>query len=96
MENTGKRIGIKDENCPCLANLISWASRFVSYLVANPEGRFSRDEAQLFQQYTKNNIWFYRNDLKCRTDRTWQTVSDQDVHCLQFCLHFMTNGTIPV
>ena len=30
-----------------LASLCSWAGRFVSYLVANPEDRFSRDVAQI-------------------------------------------------
>ena len=30
-----------------LASLCSWAGRFESYLVANPEDRFSRDEAQM-------------------------------------------------
>ena len=29
-----------------LASFFSWADRFESYLVKNPEDRFSRDEAQ--------------------------------------------------
>ena len=33
-------------NYKTLASLISWAGQFWSYLVANPEGRFSRDEVQ--------------------------------------------------
>ena len=34
-------------NLKPLAGLCSWAGRFESYLVENPEDRFSRDEAQL-------------------------------------------------
>ena len=30
-----------------LANFFSWANRFESYLVENPEDRFSRDEAHM-------------------------------------------------
>ena len=30
-----------------LANFFSWADRFESYLVENPEDRFSRDEAHM-------------------------------------------------
>ena len=30
-----------------VASLYSWAGRIESYLVANPEDRFSHDEAQL-------------------------------------------------
>ena len=30
-----------------LPNFWSWAGRFESYLVENPEDRFSRDEAQI-------------------------------------------------
>ena len=31
-----------------LASFFSWADRFESYLVENPEDRFSRDVAQLY------------------------------------------------
>ena len=32
------------QNLKLLASLCSWAGQFESYLVANPEGKFSRDE----------------------------------------------------
>ena len=35
------------QNFKTLASLCSWAGRFESYLVANPEKRFSHDEAHL-------------------------------------------------
>ena len=52
-----------------LASLWSWAGRFESYLVKNPEDRFSRDEAQIgdqevvklcliMKQYTYWNLTF--------------------------------------
>ena len=34
-------------NFKTLANFFSWADRFESYLVENPEDRFSRDEAHM-------------------------------------------------
>ena len=34
------------QNLKNLASLCSWAGQFESYLVENPEDRFSRDEAQ--------------------------------------------------
>ena len=36
------------QNFKTLARLCSWVGRFESYLVANPEGRFSRDEARMY------------------------------------------------
>ena len=36
------------QNLKPLASLHSWAGQFESYLVGNPEDRFSRDEAQLY------------------------------------------------
>ena len=30
-----------------LANFFNWADRFESYLIENPEDRFSRDEAHM-------------------------------------------------
>ena len=38
---------IKDQNFKTLANFCGCAGRFESYLVGNPEDRFSRDEAHL-------------------------------------------------
>ena len=35
------------QNLKPLASFCSWVGRFVSYLVANPEDRFSRDEAHM-------------------------------------------------
>ena len=35
------------QNLKSLAGLYNWAGQFESYLVANPEDRFSHDEAQL-------------------------------------------------
>ena len=35
------------QNLKPQASLYSWAGQFKSYLVANPEDRFSRDEAQI-------------------------------------------------
>ena len=35
------------QNLKPLASLYSWADQFESYLVANPEDRFSRDEAHI-------------------------------------------------
>ena len=39
-----------------LASLYSWAGRFESYLVANLEDRFSRDEAQIIY-YLEATLW---------------------------------------
>ena len=44
------------QNFKTLANPISWAGRFESFLVANPEDRFSRDKAQLDRV---KRIWYY-------------------------------------
>ena len=38
-----------------LANLCGWADRFESYLVENPEDRFSHDEAQLYMENAPHN-----------------------------------------
>ena len=59
-----------------LACFCGCAGRFVSYLVANPEDRFSRDEARIILQkfklyidagvYTSNKFlssWQWRNNL---------------------------------
>ena len=43
-------------NFKTLVCLWSWADRFESHLVANPEDRFSRDVAQL--AYWNSNQWF--------------------------------------
>ena len=43
-----------------LASLCSWAGRFESYLLATPEGRFSRDVAQLLLGETCNTIKLLR------------------------------------
>ena len=41
-----------------LASLCSWAGRFESYLVENPEDRFSRDVAQMKEKTRMHNwIW---------------------------------------
>ena len=50
-------LGLAEISSPAI--LISWAGRFESYLIANPEDRFSRDAAQIFV-----NMWKYLNDLK--------------------------------
>ena len=47
------------QNFKPLASLCSWAGRFESYLVANPEDRFSRDVAQegiLFPSQKCDNV----------------------------------------
>ena len=74
------------QNFKTLASFYRWASRFESYLVANPEDKFSYDE--------DHTIMF----LSFRTDMSGQTVqtqirlllreqSDQGLHCLLFHLH---------
>ena len=37
-----------------MASFCSWASKFESYLVANPEDRSSRDEAQIISELSLN------------------------------------------
>ena len=56
------------QNFKTLDGLISWAGRFESYLVGNPEDRSSRDRAQINQ--TLLTIIF----PNFRTDRPGQTV----------------------
>ena len=46
------------QNFKTLDCLCSWAGRFESYLVANPEDRFSRDEAQL-KTAQKSTLYWY-------------------------------------
>ena len=41
------------QNLKPLASLCSWAGRFESYLVENPEDRFSSDEPQLLCHQTQ-------------------------------------------
>ena len=41
------------QNFKTLARLCSWAGRFESYLVANPEDGFSCDEAHMEKQNKK-------------------------------------------
>ena len=48
------------QNLKTLASLCRWADRFESYLVANPEDRFSRDEAQMMPAIAQ---WFSRSDI---------------------------------
>ena len=53
-----------------LASLCSWAGRFESYLVANPEDRFSRDEAQMpkhLGQELKPSKFIYQETLSLST-----------------------------
>ena len=45
------------QNFKTLASLCSWAGRFESYLVADPEDRFSRDEAHLYVGYRCEERW---------------------------------------
>ena len=42
------------QNFKTLASLCSWADQFESYLVANPEDRFSRDEAHIWASTCDN------------------------------------------
>ena len=51
-----------------LAGFYNWAGWFESYLVKNPEDRFSREEAQIVYQLWKNNvvgmlIYSYRTNI---------------------------------
>ena len=42
------------------ASFWSWAGRFESYLVENPEDRFSHDEVQLIQALSYRKPWQVR------------------------------------
>ena len=44
-------------NCKPLPSFLGCAGRFVSYLVANPEDRFSRDEAQINTARSSSNLF---------------------------------------
>ena len=57
------------QNFKTLVSLCSWAGRFESYLVANPEDRFTRDKAQF-------NITLYMKALhgRCATDFNWKRI----------------------
>ena len=44
------------QNLKPLASLYSWAGQFESYLVANPEDRFSRNEAHIPFGFTINEL----------------------------------------
>ena len=52
-----------------LASFWSWASRFESYLVGNPEDRLSRDEAQLTTKHAFVSISF------------WMCITDEGKGC---------------
>ena len=42
-----------------LAIFFSWVDRFVATLVADPEDRFSRDEAQIILKYPPYLLYMY-------------------------------------
>ena len=46
------------QNFKTPASFCSWAGRFESYKVANPEGRFSRDEAHITVDYFFHHAYF--------------------------------------
>ena len=46
------------QNSKTLASLGSWAGGFESYLVANPENRFSHDVAHTVLWIQKNRLWY--------------------------------------
>ena len=78
------------QNLKPLASLYSWAGQFESYLVANPEDRFSHDGAYRTQEADITVMI-----LSFQTDRTGQTVDpdqtapDQGLWCLTFHLHLL-------
>ena len=43
------------QNHMSLASLCSWAGQFEYYLIANPEDRFSRDEAHILRRYRETD-----------------------------------------
>ena len=45
-----------------LASLWSWARRFESYLVTNPEDRFSRDEAHFVLFFSIDYLFFDKTE----------------------------------
>ena len=53
------------QNFEPLASLCTSAGRFESYLVGNPEDRFSRDEAHMLSRETVNNILERRGRTEC-------------------------------
>ena len=63
------------------AGLCSWEGRFESYLVANPEIRFSRDEANFFPKYTFSSMWLlfflgiYRNNPKISDTQKFAVIT---------------------
>ena len=52
------------QNLKPVASLYSCAGQFESYLVANPEDRFSRDEAYIITWYSQLHIHFSVNWLE--------------------------------
>ena len=44
------------QNLKPVASLYSWAGQFQSYLVENPEDRFSKDEARIIPIVAKSEI----------------------------------------
>ena len=78
-------------NFKTLASLWSWAGWFESYLVANPEDRFSRDEAQLLgiiwiplRQYKWAALWQNQNNGMCAQRRlrsAWASAQSDQSGC---------------
>ena len=60
-----------------LASFFSWADRFESTLVADPEGRFSRNEAHMFLWRT-TELSSYHNVPKFSDRLVWANSVDPD------------------
>ena len=64
------------QNFKPLANLCSRAGRFESYLVGNPEDRFSREEAHLKVLHVLNICYHQQSSIQC-------------YHIVSFCNHIV-------
>ena len=54
----------------------SWATRFESYLVANPEDRFSRDEAQLLMPYSCHIVSYSCHYIFINAGFIWRATEE--------------------
>ena len=59
-----------------LANPCSWADWFVSYLVENPEDRFSHDEAQIIQASLRNYLCFFSQSNPIKKIIIWKIKTE--------------------
>ena len=78
-------------NFKTLASFCSWAGPFESYLVANPEDRFSRDGAQLYSlawpmmQWRLNNEAFPRPISKDNFNNVFYAASGWTQLVVNYC-----------